>query len=84
MSLSCTISEILSLISENIKTSVTVTSPIQGTVCNPMLNRHLETTVQNLKSLASVVLEILKGPKNLVGHVTITTPLLDEIFLFFW
>jgi len=35
MHLSCTVLELLSLISQNLKHHVTVTTPIQWTVCNP-------------------------------------------------
>jgi len=35
MRLSCTVFELLSLISQNLKRHVTVTTPTQGTVCNP-------------------------------------------------
>ena len=58
MHLSCTFFEILSLISGNLKTSRDHDHAIRGTVCNPMLNRHLATSVQNLKSLALAVTEI--------------------------
>ena len=59
---SYTVSEILSLISGNLKTSRDHDHAIRGTVCNPMLNGHLATSVQNLKSLASAIPEIWMGP----------------------
>ena len=51
MSLSCTISKILLLISENLKTSRAVTTPIQGKICNTNVKPPPGEPVYKISSL---------------------------------
>ena len=54
MRLSCTVFELLSLISQNLKRHVTVITPTQGTVCNP----NAKVSHGEPVSIALAVLEI--------------------------
>jgi len=65
MFLSCTVSEILSLISQKLRRHVTVIPPTPGTICNINAKPSLwRTSIQNWKSLASAVTDIHCVSKN--------------------
>jgi len=71
MSLCCTVSEILSVISQNLRSRDHKDIHF-GVNLSCVRYTHLMNVTPNLKCLAS---KIRLGPKNLKGDMTLTTPL---------